>query len=55
MPSNYRRFAVNRSHGERVNLWTDWNNIFASVANFLQQYGWQAGAGVVVDARLLDG
>jgi membrane-bound lytic murein transglycosylase B len=31
------------------------SNIFASVANFLQQHGWQAGAGVLVEVRLVDG
>jgi membrane-bound lytic murein transglycosylase B len=51
MPSSYRRYAVSARHSSRRDLWNDWADIFASVANYLHQYGWQYGAPVLVDAQ----
>ena len=53
MPSSYRRYAVNADHAARRDLWNDWADIFASVANYLHQYGWQYGAPVLADAQLV--
>lgn len=53
MPSSYRRYAVSADHGSRRDLWNDWADIFASVANYLHQYGWQYGAPVLADAQLI--
>jgi membrane-bound lytic murein transglycosylase B len=53
MPSSYRRYAVNADHTARRDLWNDWADIFASVANYLHQYGWQYGAPVLADAQLV--
>ena len=52
MPSNYRRFAVSEEHHTRRDLWTDWGDIFASMANYLHQYGWQYDAPVLAEAQL---
>ncbi len=52
LPSSYRRFAVNRSAAARIDLWTDWADIFASMARFLHARGWQQGAPIVADVRL---
>jgi membrane-bound lytic murein transglycosylase B len=52
MPSSYRRYAVNADHAGRRDLWNNWADIFASVANYLHQYGWQYGAPVLADAQL---
>jgi membrane-bound lytic murein transglycosylase B len=52
MPSSYRRYAVSARHAARRDLWNDWADIFASVANYLHQYGWQYGAPVLADAQL---
>jgi membrane-bound lytic murein transglycosylase B len=50
MPSSYRRYAVSARHNAHRDLWNDWADIFASVANYLHQYGWQYGGPVLVDA-----
>ncbi len=52
MPSAYRRYAVDESHDHRRDLWSDWADVFASIANYLRQNGWQPGAPVLADARL---
>jgi membrane-bound lytic murein transglycosylase B len=52
MPSSYRRYAVSAGHAPHRDLWNDWADIFASVANYLHQYGWQYGAAVLADAQL---
>jgi membrane-bound lytic murein transglycosylase B len=33
-------------------LWSDWADIFGSVANYLQQHGWVYGQPVLADAEL---
>jgi membrane-bound lytic murein transglycosylase B len=55
MPSSYRRYAVSAGHGPHRDLWNDWADIFASVANYLHQYGWQYGAPVLAEAQLAGG
>lgn len=55
MPSSYRRYAVSADHPPRRDLWNDWADIFASVANYLHQFGWQYGAPVLAEAQLAAG
>lgn len=52
MPSAYRRYAVDESRDHRRDLWNDWADVFASVANFLRVNGWHPGEPVLADARL---
>ena len=52
MPSTYRHFAVDGNSDKRRNLWTDWDDVFASVANYFQSLGWEPGARVIADAQL---
>ena len=52
MPSAYRRYAVDESRDHRTDLWNDWADVFASIANFLRINGWQPGDPVITDARL---
>ncbi len=52
MPSAYRRYAVDESHDHRRDLWGNWADVFASIANYLRQNGWQPGAPVLAAARL---
>ncbi len=52
MPSSYRRYAISARHAARRDLWNNWADIFASVANYLHQYGWQYGAPVLAEAQL---
>jgi membrane-bound lytic murein transglycosylase B len=52
MPSAYRRYAVGTPADKRRDLWSDWHEILASVANYLHQYGWTPGAPVLAETRL---
>jgi membrane-bound lytic murein transglycosylase B len=51
MPSSYRKYAVSESRAPRLDLWTNWADIFASTANYLHQFGWQYGAPVLAEAQ----
>jgi membrane-bound lytic murein transglycosylase B len=50
IPSSYRRFAVDGGEDGRRNLFADWDDVLASVANYFKVHGWQAGAPVLVEA-----
>jgi membrane-bound lytic murein transglycosylase B len=52
MPSAYRRYAVNASNDQRRDLWGDWDDILASVANYLHENGWKAGEPVLAETRI---
>jgi membrane-bound lytic murein transglycosylase B len=52
MPSTYRRYAVDASNDHKRDLWNNWDDVLASIANYLRQNGWQPGEPVLVDARL---
>ncbi len=52
MPSSYRRYAVDGSRDRQRNLFADWDDIIASVANYFKLHGWQAGGPVLSDAVL---
>jgi len=52
MPSAYRRYAVDENHDHRPDLWHDWADVFASIANYLRRNGWQPGGPVLADALL---
>jgi len=51
MPSSYRHFAVNEDASTQRNLWSDWGDIFASTANYLQLHGWRYGEPVLAEAQ----
>jgi membrane-bound lytic murein transglycosylase B len=50
MPSSVRAYAVDGDGDGRRNLWTDWNDVFASVANYLVAHGWRSGEPVMTPA-----
>jgi membrane-bound lytic murein transglycosylase B len=50
IPSSYRRYAVDGGDDGLRNLFVDWDDVVASVANYFKVHGWQAGGPVVVDA-----
>lgn len=52
MPSTYRRYAIDDDTDHKRDLWSDWDDIIASVANYLQEHGWEAGGPVLAEARL---
>lgn len=43
MPSAYLHYAVDGDGDGKRNIWTDEADVFASVANYLAQCGWQRG------------
>lgn len=43
MPSSFRRFAVDFDRDGKKDLWSSKGDIFASVANYLKEFGWKQG------------
>ena len=43
MPTSFRSFAVDGGGDGRRDLWADWPDVFASVANYLTVHGWRSG------------
>jgi membrane-bound lytic murein transglycosylase B len=54
MPSSYRRFAVDGGGDSSRNLFVDWDDVIASVGNYLKVHGWQPGLPVLVEASAAD-
>jgi membrane-bound lytic murein transglycosylase B len=52
MPSSYRKYAIDGGTDNKRNLWKDWDDVIASVANYFRKNGWQTGGPVLVDAKL---
>ncbi len=52
MPSSYKNFAIDEAGAGHPDLWTNWADIFASVANYLQQHGWVYGQPAMAEAVL---
>ncbi|HET7675150.1 MAG TPA: lytic murein transglycosylase B [Gammaproteobacteria bacterium] len=48
--SSYRQYAVDFDGDGRSDLWTDWDDIIGSVANYFAENGWQRGGAVAVRA-----
>jgi membrane-bound lytic murein transglycosylase B len=52
MPSSYRKYAIDGGTDNKRNLWEDWDDVIASVANYFRKNGWETGGPVLVDAQL---
>ncbi|HET6629685.1 MAG TPA: lytic murein transglycosylase B [Woeseiaceae bacterium] len=52
MPSSYRAYAVDASHDGRRDIWTNWQDVIGSVANYFVKMGWKRGSPVVAQASL---
>jgi len=52
MPSNYRRYAVDADADGRIDLWSNWPDVCASVGNYLKEHGWNAGEPVLGEAEV---
>jgi membrane-bound lytic murein transglycosylase B len=52
MPSNYRRYAVDAGRDGHIDLWSNWPDVFASVANYFREHGWTPGEPVLVEATV---
>jgi membrane-bound lytic murein transglycosylase B len=55
MPSSYRNFAVSEAGAGHRDLWNNWGDIFASIANYLHVHGWVMDAPVLSETRPPDG
>jgi len=52
MPSSYRAYTVDGDGDDRRDLWGSWDDVIASIANYLAKHGWRAGEPIVADAGL---
>jgi membrane-bound lytic murein transglycosylase B len=52
MPRSYRSWAVDGDGDGAVDLWTDWPDVFQSVANYMLKHGWRPGEPVYATAEL---
>ena len=52
MPRSYRAYAVDGDGDGRRDLWTSWDDVIASIANYLAGHGWRAGEPVLAAADL---
>jgi membrane-bound lytic murein transglycosylase B len=52
MPSSYRAYAVDGDGDDRRDLWGSWDDVIASIANYLAKHGWRAGEPVAAPALL---
>ena len=50
MPSSYRKLAVDGSGDGRRDLFTDWDDVLSSIANYFVASGWRTGAPVLTEA-----
>jgi membrane-bound lytic murein transglycosylase B len=50
MPRSIRRYAVDGDGDGARNLWTDWADVLASIANYFREHGWQPDAPVLAEA-----
>ncbi len=55
MPSSYRHYGIDADANQHIDLWNDWRDIFASIANLLNQNGWQTDGPLLAEAQLLPG
>jgi len=54
IPSSYRRLAVDGNADGVRNLFSDWDDVLASVANYFKNNGWRRGGPVLAEATAND-
>jgi len=54
MPTSFRTYAVDGGGDGHRDLWRNWQDVFASVGNYLKLHGWQTGEPVMVSADVSD-
>lgn len=52
IPSSYRKFAVDSDGDGKRDLWSNWDDVIGSVANYLVAHGWRNGEPVMVSATV---
>lgn len=43
MPSSFRRYGVDGNGDGKKNLWSDYDDVIPSIANYLKEKGWRSG------------
>jgi membrane-bound lytic murein transglycosylase B len=54
IPTSYRKFAIDGNGDGKRDLWSSWDDVISSVANYLRVHGWREGEPVVATATLAD-
>jgi len=52
MPSSYRKYGLDGNSDGKRDLWTDWDDVIASTANYFHEYGWKMGEPVLSEVDL---
>ena len=55
LPSSWYRYAVDYSGDGKKDIWKNYPDAFASIANYLKQNGWQAGEPWAMEVRVPNG
>ena len=50
MPTSFRSWAIDGDGDGHRDLWGSWDDVFASVANYLKAHGWRSGEPVMAPA-----
>ncbi|MEQ1580533.1 MAG: lytic murein transglycosylase B [Steroidobacteraceae bacterium] len=54
MPTSYRKWAVDADADGHRDLWSNWDDVIGSIANYFKDHGWRAGEPVSVPATMKD-
>jgi membrane-bound lytic murein transglycosylase B len=54
MPTSYRKWAVDADADGHRDLWSSWDDVIGSIANYFKDHGWRTGEPVSVPATLAD-
>ena len=52
MPSSYRAYAVDSTDDGKRDIWSNWEDVIGSVANYFVRHKWKQGQDVVASATL---
>ncbi|MDH3611811.1 MAG: lytic murein transglycosylase B [Gammaproteobacteria bacterium] len=52
MPSSYRAYAIDSTGDGKRDIWNDWADVAASIANYFNAHGWKSGEEVAARATL---
>lgn len=52
IPTSYRKFAIDGDGDGKRDLWSSWEDVISSVANYLRVHGWREGEPIVTHATI---